>query len=81
MIIVVCDSQSLGTTDTHRLFNAEHTSTILSIVALCPGVLGFTKSIGTENIKIQNLFLVAPITRSMCIRTLARCLMSNVLGG
>ena len=63
---VVCtNDQLLGTTDLHKLFNAEQIIMILSIVALCPGTLGLTKSIGMQLMSMENFCLVAPITLSM----------------
>ena len=50
---------------------------ILSIIGLSPGALGLIKSIGITLIKIENLCLVAPITLSMWIRTLAKHLVSS----
>ena len=74
MIIKVSVSQSLGTTDTEMLFNAEHTITILSII-------GITKSIGTQPITKENLCLVASIKHLMCILILARHLVSSTTVG
>ena len=50
---------------------------ILSIVGLSPGALSLTKSIGMTLIKIENLCLMAPITLSVWIRTLAKRLVSS----
>ena len=72
---------SNGTTDTHKLFNALHTKTILSIVGVSPTDAGLTKLIGKVLIRIEYLCLVAPITRSTCILTLARWRVSSMSFG
>ena len=46
---------SKGTTDTHKLFNALHTKTILSIVGVSPNDTGLTKLIGKVLIRIEYL--------------------------
>jgi len=60
-------NQSLGTTDGHKLFNAEHAIIILSILGCCrsPSFLGLTNSIGKQLIKIEYCWQVAPITHSL----------------
>ena len=69
--ILYCTNQLVGTTDGHKLFNAEHTIIILSMAGHSPDFLGLTNSIGMQLIKIEYHWQVAPITRSMCMRTLA----------
>ena len=68
---VHCTNQSVGTIDGHKLFNAEHTNIILSMAGCYPTFLCLTNSIGKQPIKIEYHWRVAPITRSMWMRTLA----------
>ena len=73
---------SIGTTDT-LITHCRAYKYYLTMLALCPGALGFTKSIGTQH-KNTKPFLGHPIsnTHFMCILTLAShasCI-CNVLG-